>query len=187
MAHKAAGGLPGRGARAGSAFSWAPHQGWQGSRKRAEKQVERRGSLSSWGRKPGPGMARLAQRGWTRPGELSSGASFLLREAPVAAPRGGRRGQGGLAGGGGASTGTRRGRERRAARAGRRPGGRRPPACPSRTAGHRARPLAWATAGDLPSGERCAPARRRSSTGKRRPLAFCPPRAAEARLVPLSS
>lgn len=64
------------------------------------------GSLSSWGRTPGPGMARLVQRVWTRLVELSrcSGVSFLLREAPVAALGGGRRGQGGQAGGGGAIT-----------------------------------------------------------------------------------
>lgn len=97
------------------------------------------GSLSSWGRTPGPGMARLVQRVWTRLVELSrcSGVSFLLREAPVAALGGGRRGQGGQAGGGGAITrGPGGGRERRAAPAGQRPGGRRPPPALSLLPGH---------------------------------------------------
>lgn len=136
--HGAQGGgrAAGWGARAGCAFSRAPRRGvarWQEASGEAGGAA---GSLSSWGRTPGPGMARLAQRVRTRLVELSrgSGVSFLLREAPVAALGGGRRGQAARPAGAGPSPGDpgEGGRERRAAPVGQRPrrnGGRRLP-CP---------------------------------------------------------
>lgn len=88
--HGAQGGrAAGLGVRAGAASSGTPRQGLAEAARAA-------GSLSSWGRTPGPGTARLAQRVLDAPGEAEQRRRRRRRElpapeAPVAA-RGGRGG-----------------------------------------------------------------------------------------------